>query len=596
MPADKQKKIPDKVKSLPDKPGIYFFKNDDGDTIYIGKARSLADRVKSYFLATKDQKIINIISETADVDFIITGSEREAAFLENNFIREVQPKFNVRLKDDKSFPYLKLTLQDKFPGIYLTRRVEDDKARYFGPFTPAHQARKTIHLLGRYFGLRTCTEKIPGKRKRPCLEYDLKLCSAPCVEFIGEDEYRERVENARMFLEGKVSELKKILTDKMKKAAEDQEYESAALWRDFILTLDQIKERPKLISVKPENQDIFGFSQKNNRIYFYVFIRREGRVSGSETWNTDLPAGRTVEDIFREQLLVFYESSCEIPDSILLPMKLDRLKEIKRSLSSQKKANVTITVPLRGNNRKLIDLANRNASLASQKIPEPDLLFQKIQDLLFLPEPPRIIEGFDISNTGGDLSVGSVVVFKNGMPQKHKYRRFNIRTVQGPDDVASLAEVINRRYQRILKEKKSLPDLILVDGGKGQLNAAVKALKRLGLEEQPVLSLAKKEETLFSPVFKNGLALDRTSPVLKLFQHIRDEAHRFAISGHRRRREKKSYASLLDEIPGIGKIRKEKLLERFQGIEAIRHASLDDIAETIGKKAARQVKKYFFQL
>ena len=255
-----------------------------------------------------------------------------------------------------------------------------------------------------------------------------------------------------------------------------------------------------------------------------------------------------------------------------------------------------ITVPIRGKNRKLIDLANRNASIASRKIPESDLLLRKIQDLFFLPEPPRVIEGFDISNTGGDLSVGSMVVFKDGMPQKHKYRRFNIRTVQGPDDVASLTEVINRRYQRIIKEKKSLPDLILVDGGKGQFNAAVKALKSLGLEEQPVLSLAKKEEMIFSPFHQNGLVLDRTSPVLKLFQHIRDEAHRFAITGHRRRREKKSYASWLDEIPGIGKIRKEKLLERFHGIEAIRRASLDDIADTIGKKAALQVKKYFSQL
>ncbi|MBN2246479.1 MAG: excinuclease ABC subunit UvrC [Candidatus Aminicenantes bacterium] len=593
MPVDKNRKLLNLVKRLPEKPGIYFFKNTEGNTIYIGKASSLAHRVRSYFLATKDQKIINMISETEDIDFIITGSEREASFLENNFVRDIQPKFNVRLKDDKSFPYLKLTVQDKYPGIYLTRRVENDGSRYFGPFSPAYQARKTIELLARYFGLRTCKEKIPGRRKRPCLEYDLKLCSAPCVGLIGEKEYQERVENARMFLEGKVSELKKILTDKMKKAAEDQEYERAALWRDFILTIDQIKERPQLISVKPENQDIFGFSQKNSRIYFYVFIRRAGKVIGSETWDTDLPAGRPVEDIFREQLLLFYKGSREIPDSILLPLKLDRLEEIKSSLSNQKKSNVKVNVPLRGENRGLIDLAGRNASLASEKISELDSTLQKIQEIFLLPDLPLIIEGFDISNTGGDQSVGSMVVFKDGIPHKQKYRRFNIRTVQGPNDVSSLEEVIKRRYRRVLKEKLPLPDLILIDGGKGQLHAALKALKELGLEKQPVLSLAKKEEILFSPVHKNGVALDRTSSALKLFQHIRDEAHRFAVSGHRRRREKKSFSSVLDDVPGIGKIKKARLLEKFQGIEAIHQESLEEIAKITGKKTARQLKQHF---
>jgi excinuclease ABC subunit C len=592
LPVDKKRKLLNIVKSLPEKPGIYFFKNAVGDTIYIGKASSLLNRVRSYFLATKDQKIIHIISETEDIDFIITGSEREASFLENNFVRDIQPKFNVRLKDDKSFPYLKLTIQDKYPGIYLTRRVEEDGSRYFGPFTPAHQARKTIHLLARYFGLRTCTEKIPGKRKRPCLEYDLKLCAAPCVGLIGEIEYQERVENARMFLEGKVGELKKILTDKMKKSAEDQKYEKAALWRDFILTLDQIKEQPKLITVKPDNQDIFGFNQKNSRIYFYVFIRRAGKVIGSETWNTDLPDDRSVEDIFREQLLLFYNGPREIPDSILLPLKLDRLEEIKSSLSNRKKSNVKVIVPQRGEYRRLIELADRNASLVSEKVSDPDSTLQRVQEIFLLPHLPRIIEGFDISNTGGDQSVGSMVVFKDGIPYKQKYRRFNIKTVQGPNDVSSLEEVIKRRYQRVLKEKQSLPDLILIDGGKGQLNAALKALKELGLEKQPVISLAKKEEILFSPVHKNGLALDRTSSALKLFQHIRNEAHRFAISGHRRRREKKSFSSVLDEIPGIGKIKKERLLEKFQGIETIHKASFEEIAKIIGKGPARRVKKH----
>ena len=575
-----------KIGKLPKKPGIYFFKNNKREVIYIGKARSLKDRVKSYFLPTSDAQIKNILSETEDVDFILTDSAKEATFLENNFVRQHQPKFNLRLKDDKSFPCLKVTLQEKFPAIYLTRRVEEDGAKYFGPFSPAHQARKTIHLIAKYIGVRTCQEAVPGKRKRACLEYDLNLCSAPCVGYISESDYRESVKNALLFLEGKTEKLLKILKGKMHEAAARQEFEQAACWRDLIQTIEEIKERPKLISVGMENKDIFGFSRENGNVALYVFFMRKGKVIESEDMFFQEKEEISEKEILSHYLNKFYKNRKTIPEKILLPFAPAKRDEILKILSNLKGKKIEIIIPLKGKNKKLVDLASSNAEILLRKKSEelsPLIEAKKIFNLEAIPER---IEGFDISNIGGEESVGSLVVFENGRPQKNDYRKYKIKTVTGPNDVASLQEVIRRRYTRLLQEKKSFPDLILVDGGKGQLNAARGVLEDLGLGNLPLVSLAKKEEIIFTPSRKKGIRLEKTSPALKLFQNIRNEAHRFALSFHRLRREKRSFESRLDRIPGLGKKRKAALLAKYKDIKEIKKAAPEDLAKIIGRKAA----------
>ncbi len=575
------------IKNLPKKPGIYFFKDKGGEVIYIGKARSLKDRVKSYFLPTSDTKIKKILSETEEIDFILTDSAKEAAFLENNFIRQHQPKFNLRLKDDKSFPYLKLTLQEKFPAIYLTRRVEEDGAKYFGPFSPAHQARNTIHLSAKYFGVRTCQESVPGKRKRPCLDYDLKLCSAPCVEYISESDYRESIKNAFLFLEGKTEKLLKILKKKMQEAAARQEFEQAAHWRDIIRTLEEIKAKPKLISVGMENKDIFGYSREKKNVALYVFFMRKGKVIESEDMFFQEKEDIADKEILSNYLKKFYKLRKSMPDKILLPFAPEKKDGILKMVSNLRGEKIEIIVPRKGKNKKLVDLACSNAEIMLRRKYEGLAPLMEIKKIFNLKSIPEHIEGFDISNIGGEESVGSLVVFENGRPQKNDYRKYKIKTVAGPNDVASLQEVIRRRYKRILEEKKDFPDLILVDGGKGQLNAARGALEELGVGNLLVVSLAKKEEIIFAPDRKKGIRLERTSPALKLFQNIRDEAHRFAISFHRLRREKRSFESRLDNIPGLGKKRKAALLDKYKDLKEIKKAAPEDLAKIIGAKATQ---------
>jgi len=581
--ADSLKK---KIELLPKKPGIYFFKNKENEIIYIGKARSLKERVKSYFQAISDPKISNILAETAEIDFILTDSEREAAFLENNYVRQHQPKFNLRLKDDKSFPYLKLSIQEKFPGIYLTRRVEPDGAKYFGPFSPAHQARMTIHLINKYFGIRGCKEDIPGKRKRPCLEYDLKLCSAPCLDYIPDEEYQENVKNALLFLEGDVEKLLKILKRRMKKAASEQEFEQAAHWRDTIFTIEQIKEKPKLISVRQEDLDIFGFFRDQERVALYVFLMRRGRVIESEEFKFQEKMSISNKNILFSFLMKFYENRENRPAKILLPFAPGKKEGLLKELFSMVQKKIEITIPSRGKYKKLIELANKNAEFLLRKKEVEFSPLEEIKNIFELEALPNRIEGFDISNIGGQESVGSLVVFEHGHPKKGDYRKYKIKTVSGPNDVASLQEVIHRRYERVIGEQRDLPDLIIVDGGKGQLSAARLALQGLGVDNIPVISLAKKKEIIFTPSRKEGLRLDRTSSALKLIQNIRDEAHRFAITYHRQRRKKRSFESLLDEIPGIGEKKKKALLVQYKSIEEIRNASLEDLAKITGTKSA----------
>lgn len=578
-----------RIKDFPKKPGIYFFKDRNQNVIYIGKARSLKDRVKSYFTPTSDPRINNILGETTDIEYILTGSEKEASFLENNFVQQYQPKFNLRLKDDKSFPYLKLSLRDRYPGIYLTRRVESDGSRYFGPFSPAHQARETIHLISKYFGVRTCTEKIPGKRRRPCLEYDLNLCSAPCTGYILEWDYTENIKNAQLFLEGKVEKLLKISRERMKKAAGQQEYEIAARWRDLSFTLKNIKEKPKMISVAQDDKDIIGFARKEARTALYLFMMRKGKVSESESSTFEDQKRVPPEDALPLYLKKFYRDRKSWPDKILLSFQPAQKRKLREEISGLAGRSIDILVPNKGKNKKLVELADRNAEIVLQDEKQRLFPLEEAREILSLEKLPLRIEGFDISNTGGQESVGSVVVFVEGNPRNREYRKYKIKTVTGPDDVASLQEIIQRRYTRSVRENKTLPDLIFVDGGKGQLNAARKALKQIGLEELPVVSLAKREEIIFSAIHKQGLKLDGTSAVLKLFQHIRDEAHRFAISYHRLKRKKRSFESELDGIPGLGPKRKSLIFSKYKSLADIKKASVDELARIVGRGVAANV-------
>jgi len=591
MNKDDRQKLKTKVSRLPRKPGIYFFKGEDNTVIYIGKARSLRERVKSYFSPTSDPKVHSILAETATVDYLLTDSEKEASFLENNFIQQYQPKFNIKLKDDKAFPFLRVTCQENFPGIYLTRRVEADGARYFGPFFPAHQARKNIHLINKHFGIRNCQETIPGKRKRPCLEYDLKYCSAPCVGYISEEDYRSQVESALLFLEGRSEELLKNLEHTMTEAAKNQEFEHAALLRDLIRSIEQLKEKPTLISVRKEDKDIFGFSTKNAKAYLSLFRMRRGKVIESDIISDEMTERQPPGEFLTSKLMAHYSIARDIPDKIILPFHPENPEKLAKYLSRRKKKKVKLITPVRGENRKLLELATRNAEMCHEDEALDLYPLIDLEKALELKSPPLRIEGFDISNTGGDESVGSLVVFERGYPQKNEYKKYKIKTVTGPDDVASLGEVIRRRYGALLTQgREFLPDLILVDGGKGQLNAAQKALQELGIKDQAIAAIAKKKEIIFVPASKTGIRLSRTSPALKLIQSIRDEAHRFAISYHRKRRHKKSFASVLDTIPGIGPKRKAILLREFKSTEGLKRATHAQLSQRIGASLATAVK------
>jgi len=572
---------------LPAKPGIYFFKNAAGEVVYIGKARSLRDRVRSYFLPNPDFKVRNILRETADIDFILTGSEKEAAFLESNYVQQHQPRFNLRLKDDKSFPYLKVTSGETYPGVYFSRRVEDDASRYFGPFSPAHRARSSIHLVNKHFLVRGCEDAVFRNRKRPCLEYELKLCSAPCVKYISEDDYRENVDNACLFLEGRMPELARTLKARMERAAGEEKFEEAARWRDLLRTVEDYRDRPGTISVALEDQDVIGFAREEGRAAAYVFFMRKGKIRNSAARLIEVPAEVPDADVLGEFLAQFYRDH-ETPPRLLLPFPPPEKTGLQTLLD---RAKVRGLVPRGGKNRKLIALAGRNAEAHLRKQARDAKPLEELKTALGLPGVPRWIEGFDISNTGGEESVGSLIVFRDGRPDKDGYRKFLIRTVEGSNDVASLEEVISRRYRRALEQKGLLPDLIMVDGGKPQLGAAQKALAALGISGVPLVSIAKKEEILFTPEARGGIRLDRTSAALKLIQAIRDETHRFAIAFHRGRRSKRSFASKLDGIPGIGPKKKTALLSRYPSLEAIRDAPREELEKLVGAVSAGCVRK-----
>lgn len=594
--------------TLPDKPGCYLMKDAGGKIIYVGKAINLRNRVRSYFHNTSqyEQKTRRLVREIADIEWIVVGSELEALILEMNLIKRHKPRFNVRLKDDKRYPYIKVHWQDPFPKVTVTRQMTDDGARYFGPYTSVWAVHQTLDLLRKIFPYLTCNRDITGEDSRACLYFDIKLCTAPCIGAINQEDYRQIIDDLCQFLEGRTQPVVDRLSKKMEKAALELQYEKAAVIRDQLNAIDKVVERQKVVSSDQTDSDVIAMARSDGEACVQVFFIRSGKLIGREYFVLEGTEDENDEEILSEFVKQFYAQAAFVPEKVLLPKELLEAQIINQWLNSRKHGDkVEITIPHQELSKDLIDMATENAveTLNALKTRwESDKNRQvgaltELQEALNLVEPPNRIECYDISTTQGVASVGSMVVFEQGTPNKKLYRRFNIKTVLGQDDFASMEEVLLRRFRRWKASQENedqvgkkpdlafsvLPDLLLVDGGKGQLSRAVKILEEYNLLDRvPVAGLAKQEEELFVPGKHESIFLERHSQGLYLIQRIRDEAHRFAITAHRKRRQKQGLASRLDVIPGIGPSRRRELLKKFGSIDGIKDAPAEEIAEIKG--------------
>lgn len=596
--------LEEKLAVLPNKPGVYLFKDAKQRVVYIGKAKSLKHRVRSYFQSSRnlDRKTQVLKEHIRDLDYIVTDNELEALFLESNLVKQQKPRFNVNLKDDKAFLHIKLTVNEPYPKVVLTRRVLDDGALYFGPFLPASLARNTIKIINRHFLLRTCTIEIDGNLDRPCLEYYIQRCLGPCVRGLCTHKgYSQSVRDVILFLEGKNEELMGNLKIKMTEASEKQHYEAAAFYRDRIGMLWDLTEKQKAIQSGEEDVDIFAYFREGNCLALQLFMLRGGRIVGKREFYWEELDFFRPSQFFRDALQQYYLTAGFIPHQVYLPIEIEDQDLMGQwlSLKLQEKAprrRVRMIVPKRGKKHDLLVLVERNAKIAFEnrfKILKSDKrkLLEHLQRDLDLPHLPKWIEAFDVSNIQGTESVASVVVCEEGVIQKSRCRKYKIKSVQGPDDVHSIYEVVYRRYQRLQAEEDSLPDLIVIDGGKGQLHSAYQALSKLGIEDIPLASIAKREEIVFVQGREDPVVLPSNSPVLHLIQEIRDEAHRFALAYHRKRRSMRDFKSELDQIEGIGEKRKKRLLRNFGSVGKIRRASVEELAPFLGTKLALRVKE-----
>ncbi|MDS1030621.1 excinuclease ABC subunit UvrC [Bacillota bacterium LX-D] len=605
--------IEEKLKLLPEKPGVYLMKNEDGEIIYVGKALSLKNRVRSYFRKNLDAgpKVEAMVKRIADLEWIITDSEVEALILECNLIKKHRPKYNIRLADDKHYPYLKLTMQEDFPRLIITRSIQKDGAKYFGPYTRTGAMHEILKLSRKIFPLRTCSNSTFERQSRPCLNAHIKRCLAPCTGQVSKDQYRETAKAASLFLEGKQEDLVKSLQEKMLAAAENLEFEKAAAIRDQLQAIHQAIAKQKIISPEQENQDVIAMARGRGESCLQIFFVREGKLIGREHFMLNGTDGMSRTEVMTAFLKQYYSSAPEIPKEIILQEEVEDEELIATWLSDQRGQKVYLKVPKRGEKLKLVEMVAKNAlmSLEEEELTRrrKDMMTKEavleLQKELYLAKPPFRIECYDISNTQGTNSVGSMVVFENGEPKNSDYRRFQIKTVEGPNDFASMQEVLTRRFKRALAEIEAgeeqgkfsrLPDLIIIDGGKGQLGAAREVMKNLGVSDIPTFGLAKEEELLFSEGRPEPIFLPRNSSALYLVQRIRDEAHRFAISYHRQLRSKRAYQSILNEIPGIGAKRKKALLKYFGSIKKIKEATLEELAQVEGMnyQAAEAVLEY----
>lgn len=574
-----------KLDHLPDHPGVYLFRDTSGELLYVGKAASLADRVRSYFQRGADHspKTTVLVGQIADLETIVTRSELEALILESNLIKRHRPRFNVVLRDDKQYPYLRLPIKDRFPRLSIVRKVQKDGALYYGPYTPAGALRETLKVIKKSFPLATCTIDIDGTAERACLEFEIKRCMAPCTGNQTQEDYLKIVGQVRQFLEGRDHELLDDLRAQMETAAEREEYEEAARLRDRLFKIERTLEKQRITQTAATDQDVIGLARQGTAVDLQLLFVRGGLLIGRKDFFWPQSADDSDEDLVRSAIEQFYNKDGQPPKELLVPTALADAALIEQWLSDKRGSGVKVLAPERGTKHQLVLLAEENAAAAAANhLRDEALDRQAVEDLkrlLHLEQAPRRIEGFDISNTMGNQSVASMVVWEDGQMKKADYRRFKIQTVIGANDFASMQEVVARRYGD--SENLARPDLILIDGGLGQLAAAMEGLKQVGHGGQAIMGLAKargeKDERIFLPGRKNPILLRPNAPATHLVQRIRDEAHRFAITYHRKLRGKAFTASKLDRIIGIGEITRTKLLKAFGSVEEIAKAPTDEL-------------------
>ena len=617
-----------KIRTLPTSAGVYLYKNAEGEVIYVGKANNLRSRVSSYFHEGRweDAKTGTLVREAVDVDYIVVANEKEALALENHLIKQKNPRFNILLRDDKTYPYVKLTLGERFPRVYVTRRLRKDGSSYYGPYFPANLAYRIVDLIHRHFLIPSCKVDLTRFHPRPCLQYYIKRCLGPCVESLTTPEiYQEAVHDVKLFLEGRPTDLSHSLRKRMAQAAEAEEYERAAKYRDLISTVEQLQEKQRIAAVEGDDADVFGYHYENGMLAVNLFHMRGGRVlDRREFFWEDLPDFATPEDsrrdvasnvstegsfhpgeFFSALLKQLYIGQPYVPRNIYGPVEFEDREMLEELLSEQatgdaaRPTRVHILLPQRGDKRSLLDLAGNNAKQSyDQRFrvlkPNTRAIQEALQDALALPELPHRIECFDISHIQGAETVASMVVWDDGQMNKSDYRKFIIRSVDGVDDFASMREVVTRRYRRLQEEKKKIPSLILIDGGLGQLHAAVEALESLEIINQPLAAIAKREEIIYVYGQENEpVALDHHSPVLHLVQLIRDEAHRFAVTFHRKRRQMRDRSTELLDIPGVGQRTTRRLLEHFGSVQAVRLADVAALSSVVTRSQAEAILNHF---
>ncbi len=598
--------LSDKLNALPQSPGCYLHKDSKNNIIYIGKAKNLRHRVRQYFQTSRplDAKTSELVSRIVDFEYIVTDTELEALILESNLIKAHRPRYNVLLKDDKQYPHLKLTLNETFPRVLKTRRITQDGSFYHGPYLPASLADSTLKLINQIFQLRTCDIEIDGKRERPCLEYHIKRCLGPCVASLcTKSDYKEAVKDVKLFFENKNQDLLKSLENRMLQASEDMRFEQAAKYRDQIHLVKRLGEQQKVMQSHGADIDIFGYYRENSRAALQLFTMREGKIIGRrEFFWEDLVEPFDASQFIGQALKQYYSLGNYVPQEIYIPIDFEDRQLLEEYLTNSRQTKVKIVDPQKGIKRDLIDLVEKNAKHSFEqrfRVLKPDmkLVLAELQDILELPNFPERIESFDISNFQGSENVAAMVVCDNGVMNKSEYRKFKIKSVTGANDFASMYEAVSRRYSRLLEEKKQLPSIVLIDGGKGQLSAAARALSLIGLEALPTVAIAKREEILFVKGRENEpIALDKRSPVLHLIQMVRDETHRFVVTYHRKRREMRDFTSELTEIPGVGKKLKERLLRNFGSLKRVSESSQQELAPFVGSKLAEKIVSHFASL
>jgi excinuclease ABC subunit C len=607
---------------LPGRPGVYLHKDAAGKVIYVGKAVNLRQRVRSYFQNNVDSiKTLRLRQQIADIEIITTDSELEALLLEMTLIKEHRPHYNIRLKDDKRYPYIKVHWDDPFPKVTVTRRMERDGSRYFGPFTSVWAVHQTLDLLRKIFPYLTCDRVITGRDERACLYFDIKLCNAPCIGNVNQEEYRLMIQQLMNFLHGRSDEISRDLKKKMAAAANALNFEQAATFRDQLQAIERVVTRQKVISAADVDQDVVAFARDDGDACVQVFFIRYGKLIGREYFLLEGTEDEADTEVLRDFLTQFYDEAAHVPREVLLPSDVEEARVIEQWLRQKRSSKVTIQVPRRGKKKELVEMAASNAqetlaTLRQQWAADRSkhvTAMSELQEALSLERPPARIECYDISHTQGRQTVGSMVVFVQGAPRKSDYRRFNVQSV-GNDDYGAMKEVLSRRFKRYadaangelhdlsqigLQKKETawaiLPDLLIVDGGKGQLTMAMEVLREFDLlDVVPLAALAKQEEELFRPGRPGPVILPRRSEALYLVQRVRDEAHRFANEGHRKQRSKVGIASLLDSVPGVGPKRRKALLDRFGSLDAIRQATMAELTAVPGitENVAQAVKDY----